>query len=383
MLDSPDPTNDSLVPLTLYVSAINGAEDVLLRRTLVSGGFPIGEPFPHVLSIPCDLDVLRQITNICCSHLSPAEQERIACHVSSGETLPSMAELMRARSLRILSDWVESQWIGRVLAGRRLTTYFQPIVSNVDPRNVFGYECLMRGFEENGDIIHPLRLIEAAKKAGVLPELDQMARLVAIQNAAERCLAGVVFINFSPHCLARNRIAVDSTIDAAIMSCMEPWRFVFEVVESEQIDDLQMMLEILNSLREAGFRVALDDVGAGYNSLTRLADIKPDFVKVDMDLMRNVDRDRFKSCVARKLIELSRELGVKTIAEGIESNEEWMWAREHGADFSQGYLFARPAPDPPRPNFPAGQAALIAASFSTEIMPCDHPIDTPTPSPGT
>jgi EAL domain-containing protein (putative c-di-GMP-specific phosphodiesterase class I) len=91
-----------------------------------------------------------------------------------------------------------------------------------------------------------------------------------------------------------------------------------------------------------------------------LAHIKPDFVKFDMDLIRNVHRDRFKDCVARKLIELACELGVKTVVEGVETYDEWKWARDHGADFSQGYLFARPAPDPPRPIFPRDRALVPA-----------------------
>ena len=115
---------------------------------------------------------------------------------------------------------------------------------------------------------------------------------------------------------------------------------MFEVVESDQIDDRMQLLKILDLFREAGCRVALDDVGAGYNSLHLLTEVKPDFVKLDMQLIRGVHKDIYKSCVARKLLELSRELGVMTVAEGVETVEEWQWTRDHGADLVQGYLFA-------------------------------------------
>jgi EAL domain-containing protein (putative c-di-GMP-specific phosphodiesterase class I) len=130
-------------------------------------------------------------------------------------------------------------------------------------------------------------------------------------------------------------------------SGIEPGRFVFEVVESDQILDLGKLLMILDWFRDAGCRVALDDVGAGYNSLNLLTLVKPDFVKLDMELVRGVHRDPYKSCVARKLLELARELGVLTVAEGVETHEEWQWTRDHGADLAQGYLFAKPAPSPP------------------------------------
>ncbi|MCH7786612.1 MAG: EAL domain-containing protein, partial [Chloroflexi bacterium] len=77
----------------------------------------------------------------------------------------------------------------------------------------------------------------------------------------------------------------------------------------------------------------------------------PDFIKLDMGLIRNVDRDPYKSRVASKLIELARDLGVQTVVEGVESVGEWKWALQHGADYAQGYLFACPQFDPPPSNF--------------------------------
>ena len=94
-------------------------------------------------------------------------------------------------------------------------------------------------------------------------------------------------------------------------------------------------------------------MGAGYSSLNLLTRLKPDYVKLDMHLVRGVDADPYKAEVAGKLLEMARGLGVKSVVEGVETVGEWRWARDRGADFVQGYLFAKPAADPPVPRVPA------------------------------
>jgi len=124
---------------------------------------------------------------------------------------------------------------------------------------------------------------------------------------------------------------------------------VFEIIESEHLPEMALMRKIVGYYRDNGFGVALDDVGAGYSSLSALLELRPDYVKIDRALLDGVDRDPGKSLVASKLLETAQGLGLQTIAEGIERREEWEWARENGADFVQGYLFARPAAPPPLP----------------------------------
>jgi EAL domain-containing protein (putative c-di-GMP-specific phosphodiesterase class I) len=100
---------------------------------------------------------------------------------------------------------------------------------------------------------------------------------------------------------------------------------------------------LLATYRDAGFRIALDDVGAGYSSLNRLHQLRPDFIKLDMDLVRGVDRDPYKALIARKTIEIASELGITTIAEGVETPGELEWARTTGAAFVQGFATGRPS----------------------------------------
>ncbi len=158
-------------------------------------------------------------------------------------------------------------------------------------------------------------------------------------------------MNIYPNAIQEAQRFLETTIAVAEHTQLPAEQFVFEFVETEEILDPNQFFDILQEFRARGFRVALDDVGAGYSSLNVLVHVKPDFMKLDMGLIRNVDRDVYKSCVAAKLLELAQELNVKTVVEGIETPGEWQWAREHGADFAQGYLFARPDCPPPVPRF--------------------------------
>lgn len=130
---------------------------------------------------------------------------------------------------------------------------------------------------------------------------------------------------------------------------------VFEVTETDEVRDTEHLYRTLEFYRNAGFRIALDDLGAGYSSLNLLARLRPDFVKLDLFLTRDVDADPYKAMVAKKVMDLARELGATVVAEGVETEEEWRWFRENGADLVQGYFFARPASPPPSP------ASLYAA----------------------
>lgn len=113
--------------------------------------------------------------------------------------------------------------------------------------------------------------------------------------------------------------------------------------------DVDHLLGILSFYRRAGFRVALDDLGAGYSSLNLLARLRPDFVKLDMELIRGIDVDPYKAVVVDKLLDLAREVGAISVVEGVETEGEWRWAEAHGADLVQGFLCARPQADPPKP----------------------------------
>ena len=329
--------------VTAYFSSLDEGSDELLSDAAAAAGAETFAPHSRVTAITCELSSLRKIATELCGKLTSQSQEDVVCHVSESSDV-ELANMMHTRNLTELNDWLESHWVGQVISERRLATFFQPLICN-KTTSVFGYECLMRGLELDQQVISPLRLISAARKSGKLQSLDELARIVAIDNATKLGIDDVAFfINFSPRYMTRQIPGMQETVDAALDSGISANRFVFEITESDEIEDIEFVIEVLSLLREAGFKIALDDIGAGYNSLTRLAEIQPDFVKIDMDLIRGVNNDPFKSCIASKLLELSRELQISTIVEGVETAEEWEWAREHGADYAQGFYFAKPTP---------------------------------------
>ena len=346
----PKAEHTSNKPFRLYISCCDSELLKLLDRSLNQFAIPTEEVLPDVISLSCKETALKELASKLCEDFPAAQRRDFACHVTQEDEVPSISQLMHTCNLESLSEWIDTQWLQQYLCTNRLTTFFQPIVDNQSPNRVFGYECLLRGVDEEGKVIPPLPLLIAAKKSGDLSELDQLAMLTAIENASQIGIDGCVFINFSPQHLIFDHNGFRQLISSALKSGLPPERFVFEITESDDLESVDLLLDILVEFRNSGFRIALDDVGAGYNSLSRLAEIKPDFVKIDIELIRGAHQDPFKGSVTRKLIELSKELRCKTVAEGIETVDEWKWARDEGADYAQGFFFARPAAIPPLPS---------------------------------
>lgn len=338
----------------LYVTSAVAEIRESFAVSLASLQIPTTEPYPGVYRCRCSVEQLTRLSINWEKQFTAAEQSQIQCRLIDDTHEPSIAQLMHATSLGSLKAWVDGQWLTSMLEDRRLVTFFQPIVNNANPTEVFAYECLLRGVDRVGGMVMPGRILNAARATGTMLQVDQLAQLTAITTAQEINLNTSIFINFNPRFMDSPDY-LKTTIDTIKKTNIDPSRFVFEVVESDEIVAVDRLISVLKYCRNAGCRVALDDLGAGYSSLHLMAIVKPDFVKLDMNLIRNVDQDIYKSCVAAKLLELANELDVSTVVEGVESLGEWRWAMDHGADYAQGYLFARPDAIPPKPTRPEGR----------------------------
>lgn len=271
-----------------------------------------------------------------------------AALVPAGEAF-GIRHLTAVQSLHSLIARHETGWLANLLVQQGLYSIFQPIVRAQSPADVFAYECLIRGRLEDGCEVGAGDILDAARAAELLFHLDREARLTAIRDASRFGITTPVFINFNPTAIYDPQFCLRTTVAAAKATGIPADRFVFEVIESDAVDDAGHLLRILNYYRDAGFRVALDDLGSGFASLNLLTQLRPDFVKFDRELVRNIDADPYKQKVVAKLIEMAQELDIATIAEGIERRDEWIWLRETGIQYVQGYLFARPAVPPPEP----------------------------------
>ena len=332
---------------TLYLSPPLAHTQATLRRTLRERSIPFEEPGSLIVSIALEPGRLEEVLTALAGGLSEAERRDTRSLVLGEGAKLSLGDLLNTQPLSMLVAKVQERWLAEMIRDRRLCTHFQPIVRADDPRQVYAFECLLRGRMADGSMMAPLPMYDAARNADLLFQLDRAARLTAIREAVAHGIREKLFINFNPSSIYDPTYCLKSTISAIEEAAIEPSRVVFEVVESDQVDiDL---LGIVKSYRRAGFQVALDDLGAGYGSLNLLSGLQPDVVKLDMRLVRDVDSDHYKAGITSKLLEMARKLGIATIAEGIESEAEWRWFRDHGADYVQGYYIARPSCPPSRP----------------------------------
>lgn len=234
-----------------------------------------------------------------------------------------------------------------LLRERRIETWFQPVFTS-EKLELWGYECLMRGRDENGELIMPNQILDWAQQERLTFMLDRICRETHIENAGN-ALHGRnvrVLINFLPTAIYEPSFCLRTTTNAAEKSGLTPAQIIFEVVESEQVDDCEHLASVLGYYRRAGFGVALDDVGSGYSGLMMLADLVPDLIKIDRALVVKAVTSKMHSGICRALCTLAHDAGKLALAEGVETIEQWQTLAELGADLFQGYLFGKPAAQP-------------------------------------
>ncbi|TVQ70504.1 MAG: GGDEF domain-containing protein [Chromatiaceae bacterium] len=236
------------------------------------------------------------------------------------------------------------QTLDHIIAGGHLHALFQPIV---DMRNgkVAGYEGLIRG-PSDSPWHAPQKLLAEARRQGRLFELDLLCREVILGQFAHLGLEGKLFLNVTPDVLLDRKAIHGVTLRFLKEAGIAPDRVVIELTEQEPIVDYSIMREAVRHYRDMGFSIALDDLGAGYSSLRHWSELQPEYVKIDMHFVQNVDRDDVKRQFLRSINEIAHGLGTRIIAEGIETAEEYEVIRHLGIPFGQGYHIARPAAQP-------------------------------------
>jgi len=221
------------------------------------------------------------------------------------------------------------------LSSGMLTLALQPIVRTVDSA-VVGYEALLRSRHPGFDT--PLALLSAAESHGMLGRLADrvVERATHILTAMPADLS--LFINAHPAELA------DADEVRRRFAHLEPWaeRIVIEITERADVLQVTNWQHVVAFLTGAGFRIAVDDVGAGYNSLAVLAELHPAFAKVDMTIVRNIDTDMRKQRLVELLAHVAKATQAQLIVEGIETEAEAAAVTRLGADYLQGFLFGRP-----------------------------------------
>jgi EAL domain-containing protein (putative c-di-GMP-specific phosphodiesterase class I)/CheY-like chemotaxis protein len=221
--------------------------------------------------------------------------------------------------------------------GRAMETLwiaYQPIIS-WSRRTTFAYEALVRN--EEPTLRSPPDLFEAAERLGRLQDLGRAVRDRVARTLDEQPMTALLFIN-----LHAMELDDDSLISAEAPLSRHAGRVVLEVTERAPLEKIRDVTARVSQLRALGYRIAVDDLGAGYAGLTSFAHLEPEVVKVDMSLIRGIDRSPMKQKLLRSIVGLCRDLGIEIIAEGVETEAERDALVSVGGDLCQGYLFARP-----------------------------------------
>ena len=271
---------------------------------------------------------------------SEAESVR-ALYKADGGALTT-ADFPRVKSYAQFALVAESNWLHELLDEERFTSVLQKIVYTSTPERVFAREALLRGIARDESVIHPAYMFDAARGCGMLDRLEIAARKAAVTRMVLDGVVENLFINVTPSAIEDPMASLEETVAFIDDAGIPHERIVFEIVESDQAHDLGTLQRLLATHREAGFRVALDDVGAGYSGLNLLHQLRPDFIKLDMDLIHGVCDDPYKALITTKTLEIAHALGIDSIAEGVETAAELVWVRDHGATYAQGYGIARP-----------------------------------------
>lgn len=239
--------------------------------------------------------------------------------------LPRRALGDRAGLEARLSSALASLWVA-----------YQPIVA-VGRREVIAYEALVRTDEPT--LLSPLDLFDAAERLGRLHELARSIRARIASDATGLPAGVLLFVNVHPEDMNDFELFSSSSPLSAIAD-----RVVVELTERASLDGVAGLQTRVAKLRELGFRLAIDDLGAGYAGLSSFTLLQPDYVKLDASLIRSLDTSPQKRSIVRAMLQLAAgDLNLTVISEGVETAAERDTLVALGADLLQGYLFARPS----------------------------------------
>lgn len=231
------------------------------------------------------------------------------------------------------------------LAVAAMFVVVQPVVSLTD-KSVFAYEVLVRTLEPS--VPHAGAFFEAAEQLRRVRELDRRIRFKVAEVMPQLPRGSVMLVNVHPESLN------DPTLSASD-SPLAPYaaRIIFEITERSSLHSMEGAKEQVGRLRAAGYRIAVDDLGAGYAGLTSIALLQPEIVKLDMELVRDIETSPTRATLIAGMVALCKQLGIAVIAEGVETAAEMSKLRELECELLQGYYFAKPAPPFPAVAWPA------------------------------
>ncbi len=245
------------------------------------------------------------------------------------------------RIQRMQYDFQNRCMVQELLLGNQIRTVFQPVV-DLRTGGVLGWEALSRG-PSGTDNQAPLNMFDAAEVADLVFELDRHCRHTALNSARDLPKDAKLFINMFPASMYDPDFHGTSLIEMLDKHGLGPGRIVLEISEKKAIENYTMFVEALKSFTDLGFEVAVDDIGAGYSGLEKIAHLNPRYLKLDMQLVKDIDVSYIRREMTRAIKAFAAKAEAAVIAEGIEREGELEVVQEMGIEYGQGYLLGRPA----------------------------------------
>ncbi|MEG6520990.1 GGDEF domain-containing protein [Desulfotomaculum sp. 1211_IL3151] len=299
----------------------------------------------------------------CCNNKTPEqalynalkEAQRVAKGTWSQQTVHLLGEfndLLEKKDFRIL---------------------YQPIVS-LQTGEVLGWEALTRGPKDSA-FFSPAVIFNFAEEVGCLFPLEKICRELAINNFGQVNEFQKLFLNIHPYTVNDPQFVKGETRKLLDDGKVSPNNVVFEITERHSINDFSQFNKTLSHYRGQGYQVAVDDAGAGFSSLQTIAEIRPEYIKIDASLVRDISTNRVKRALLETFVTFAQKIGCRIIAEGIETEKELATLCSIGVHYGQGYFLARPAF--PKPNL-SSQALkkiiLLSRRSPSGVWQKDFPI---------
>ncbi len=228
--------------------------------------------------------------------------------------------------------------IRSALDNKKVVSYFQPIVNNLT-LEVEKYESLVRIVEESGRVLSPFHFLDVAKKGRYYSKITR----IVLENSflALSQTDKSISINLSVFDIERDEIR--ECIYTLLQTYQkESHRIVFELLESDDIKDFNLIKTFIQSVKRFGVKIAIDDFGTGYSNFERLLEYKPDIIKIDGSLIKNIQTNRHNRSIVEMIVTFAKKQHIQTIAEFVESEEIFHIVQALGIDYSQGYAFGKP-----------------------------------------
>jgi FOG: EAL domain len=233
-----------------------------------------------------------------------------------------------------------------IINNKQIKTVFQPIISLRDG-SILGHEALSRITCES-EIENPEMLFTIAEEYNRLWDLELLCRTTALEAAYKFMIppySKKLFINVNPNIMHYETFKKGFTKSFLSQYKIIPQNVIFEITERNVINDMAIFKSTINHYKGQDYQIAIDDAGAGYSGLNLISEVNPNYIKLDMKLIRDVDSDRVKFAIVKGMVEFSKVSNVFLIAEGIETYEELNTLVNLGVQYGQGYLLQKPDPE--------------------------------------